>query len=74
MISAASNVSVTSVVIWMPATPGNGCRNTGGMRVGDDRGLLAERAERQRHRHRRADRIAVGSRVRRDDEPPSRGE
>ena len=31
MISAASNVPPTSGVIWMPATSGNGCRNTGGI-------------------------------------------
>ena len=47
---------------------GNGCRNDGGTRVEDDRRLLAERLQRERHAHGRADGVAVGPLVRGDEE------
>jgi hypothetical protein len=61
------NALPTSCVIWMAATPGNGCRNTG---MSADGRVLADRAQRQCHRHRRTDRVAVGTLMRRDDESP----
>ena len=55
----------------MPATSGKRLQEYRRDRVGDHGRVLADGAQRQRHRHRRADGVAVGPLMRRDDEAPA---
>ena len=68
MISAASNAPVDLRRDLDAGDVGKRLQEHRRDRVGDDVGLLADRAQRQRHRHRRSDRVAVGPLMRRDDE------
>ena len=60
--------------IWMSGTPGNAMSGGGAASLLTTVDLLAERAQRVRHRQLRSDRVAVGPRVGREHEALPRGE